>query len=85
MLLGVAEVAHEKVNGGDSSSVDEPLHKQATNAEFAIHKRKQNKAASGTSEFIPRKRTHKNPTSESNLVSESHTTSDTPRPKRTRK
>ncbi len=27
LLLGVAEVAHEKGDGGDSSSVDEPLHK----------------------------------------------------------
>ena len=85
LLLGVVEVAHENGNGGDSSSVDEPLHKQATKTEFTIHKRKQNKAASGTSEFTPRKRTHKNPASESNLASETHTTSDTPRPKRTKK
>ncbi len=85
LLLGVVEVAHENGNGGNSSSVDEPLHKQATNAEFIIKKRKQIKAASGTSEFTPRKRTHKNPASESNLASETHTTSDTPRPKRTKK
>jgi hypothetical protein len=79
LLLGVAEVAHEKGNDGDSSSDDEPLHKQAPNAEFTSQKRKQNKATSGTSEFTPRKRTHKN------SASETHPASDTPRPKRTRK
>ena len=71
LLLGVVEVAHENGNGGDSSSVDEPLHKQATNAEFTIQKRKQN---------------IRNPkASESNPPSETHPASDTPRPKRTRK
>ena len=42
-------VVHDNGNGGcDSSSDDEPLTKQALNAEFTIQIRKQNKAASGT-------------------------------------
>ena len=71
LLLGVAEVAHGKGDGGDSSSEDELLHKIASNPEFTIQRRKQN---------------IRNPkASESNPASETHPASDTPRPKRTRK